>query len=401
MLMAGAPLLVIMNGCAVGSAQPDIPSTIPQTTINSESDGTASSGAPDDAALITESAQAGNVHGSSENAASTTNDIAPNPSATPRLNLSAPQRTGFLENDRLAEVSALAVAQKTPGVLFALNDSGNKPVLFAFNEQGSHLAQWSINERNRDWEDMTTATINGIPYLIIGDTGDNLKIHAQSALHFIEEPDLPAHANQQQSRSLTPEFSIHFTYEDGPRNVEAFAVHDSVIYLISKEPVSAAGTIASRLYELPLITGPSAGAGAGAGAGASVGPANSNGASASSAATKNPVVARFIGTLGKPRRSFESRLAASLTGVDLNHPTALDFDPSSNTAYLLSYRHVQRIQRAANQSWAEAFSAPAQRIHSHGLKQAEALAVSPGRAVWLTSERRPAPLIGIPIQPQL
>ena len=392
MLMAGAPLLVIMNGCAVRSAQPDIPSTIPQTTINSKSDGTASpSGAPDDTSLITESDQAGNVNGSSETAASTANDIAPNPSATPRLNLSAPQRTGFLENDRLAEVSALAVAQKTPGVLFALNDSGNKPVLFAFNEQGSHLAQWSINERNRDWEDMTTTTLNGIPYLIIGDTGDNLKIHAQSALHFIEEPDLPAHANQQQSRSLTPDFSIHFTYEDGPRNVEAFAVHDSVIYLISKEPVSAAGTIASRLYELPLIAGPSAGAGT----------ANTNGASASSAATKNPVVARFIGTLGKPRRSFESRLAASLTGVDLNHPTALDFDPSSNTAYLLSYRHVQRIQRAANQSWAEAFSAPAQRIHSHGLKQAEALAVSPGRAVWLTSERRPAPLIGIPIQPQL
>jgi hypothetical protein len=275
-------------------------------------------------------------------------------------------RTGKLENPQLTEVSGMTASRKSPGVLYAINDSGNSATLYAFSEKGQHISKWAIKARNRDWEDLDSVEIDNQSYILIGDTGDNLRIHRNSTFYLIAEP-LP---NQGPDEFLTPYMTIDFVYEDGPRNVEAFAVHEMTIYLISKEPVSPSGVTASRLYALQIpLTQP-----------------------------LNALTAAFITELPVPQTNLESMLAASFAGIDLGHITAMDMTASGHAAYLLTYREVHKIERSSDESWSAAFQSRGIRIHTHNLEQAEALAISPGRSVFVTSENRGAPLWSIPIR---
>lgn len=280
--------------------------------------------------------------------------------------------TGNLQDRQLSEVSGLSASAKQPGLLFAINDSGNQPALYAINQTGQLLEQWRINSVNRDWEDMTRLTLAGKDYLVIGDTGDNLLVHKVYSLLFFAEPAIPA-----RTQSLDPAFVLQFRYEDGPRNVEAFAAFGNAIYLLSKEPVSLASQSPNGVYRLEL-------------------PANLE-----QLTHDSPLTATRIGSMPVRIGGLESRLAAALAGVDLSHPTALAFDANGNTAYVLTYREVLRIRRNTEQNWAEAFSQPAERVLSHKLPQAEALTVSSESVIWFTSENAGAPLWAVPINPPL
>lgn len=286
-------------------------------------------------------------------------------SAPESLNIESARRTGTVASPLLDEISGLAVSRKTPGVLFALNDSGNPSQLHALSETGATLGQWTVKARNRDWEDLGNLKMNGTDYLVIGDTGDNRQSRKESTLYLVEEPSLDTPSDT----VLIPFKTLRFRYDDGPRNVEAFAFNGNTLYLVSKEPIGAGGPQPSRLYELEI-------------------PAHID---------STVLVARHTGNLPLAPTNLESRLAAAVAGVDLNHPTALDFDTASNTAYVLTYRHVIRIVKREQQSWAQAFSQSTERIHAHDLKQAEALAVMPGKSVWFTSEYLAAPLWALPM----
>lgn len=286
-----------------------------------------------------------------------------------RAKITASIQTGQLQNPSLTEVSGLAASRINPEVLFAINDSGNSATLYALSESGEHLAQWPVQARNRDWEDLATLRHDNVDYLVIGDTGDNLQLRAKSTLYLIPEPSL----NPVTTGPLTPAFTLNFIYEDGPRNVEAFASYQQTIYLMSKEPVSIDGPSNSHIYELEIPD--------------RIG--------------DEVLVARHVADLPLGRMSFEGQLAASLAGVDLNQPTALDIDTNGKTAYILTYRHVLRVDREKGQSWPEAFGQSSRRIHAHNLGQAEALAAAPERAIFLTSENRSAPIWAIPLTPLL
>lgn len=305
--------------------------------------------------------------------AQTLDNIRPseNAAATQRFDpvtVNQPQRTGRLNNAQLNEVSGISSSYRYPGLLYTINDSGNNPTLFAISETGESVAQWRINSaNNRDWEDLTRIELQGFSYLVIGDTGDNLRTHNAAVLYLVLEPDIPA-----TSHTLTPAYTFSFTFDEGPRNIEAFGATGSTLYLLSKEPVSTSGRQPHRVFALDL-----------------------------SEATVNPdkLVARRVATMARRASNVESWLAATLANVDLSHPTALEFDSSSNTAYVLTYREVLRFRKQPQQSWAEALAKKGERIWAHRLPQAEALSVSPGRAIWFTSEGTHAPLWTIPLKP--
>lgn len=288
------------------------------------------------------------------------------------LNITQAQMTGKLKGNQLSEVSGLVASARYPGLLYAINDSGNPSVLHAIDETGQRLGQWRINARNRDWEDMTRITLADKQFLVVGDTGDNLRLHKTAILHLFSEPILPATTD-----SIEPAYTIQFEYDDGPRNVEAFAAIDRTIYLLSKEPVGLAGASPSGIYQLELPE------------------------SIDASTTGKPLIAARIGSMPLRPGGLESKLAAAFAGVDLSHPTALAFDAQGNTAYVLTYREVLRVRRAKQQSWAEAFAQPATRLLSHALPQAEALTLVEGRGLWFTSENAGAPLWAIPLQPPL
>jgi len=89
-------------------------------------------------------------------------------------------------------------------------------------------------------------------------------------------------------------------------------------------------------------------------------------------------------------------LISSISGLDVSQPTAFDIDAQSRYAYVLTYRSVYRYKRELDESWAQALAEPRNRVHTHSLSQAEALAVGTNGVVWFTSEKRPAPLWALP-----
>lgn len=277
-----------------------------------------------------------------------------------------PTTTGNLENSELAEVSGMAASARYPDILWAINDSGNAATLYAFNQAGESLGTFSIAENNRDWEDLAAASINGEPYLLIGDIGDNLRVKAEHAIHVLAEPLL----NEPPVDELQPIHTLYFRYPDESHNAESLAFADGYVYVLTKEPLNNGDRQSSKAFRIPLNFSDS----------------------------DQLHVAEEIASLAIPSNSIEASLIASVSGVDISQPTAFEIDPQNRHAYMLTYRSVYRYTREQNQSWGEVLSEPRVRAHSHSLSQAEALAVTKNGVVWFTSEKRPAPLWALPAQ---
>jgi hypothetical protein len=97
-----------------------------------------------------------------------------------------------LEKRDVTESSGLALSTKYADRFWTHNDSGDKPRLFAFDRQGRHLGTSHVAGADAvDWEDMAAATIDGQPYLIVGDVGDNGKRRKKCTIYLILEPDNP------------------------------------------------------------------------------------------------------------------------------------------------------------------------------------------------------------------
>lgn len=274
------------------------------------------------------------------------------------------QKTGNLQDPKLTEVSGMAASTRQSNTFWALNDSGNSAELFAFNNEGISLGSWLVNTTNRDWEDMASAWINGESYLFVADIGDNLRIKDEHTVHVIAEPIIGANA----VGPLDPLHTIRFRYPDASHDAESLAVAGDWLYVLTKAPLVEGKRTPSRVYRLPLML----------------------------SGTSQTIDAELIALLEIPDGSFEASLIASIGGVDVSQPTAFDIDPQNRNGYLLTYRSVYRYRREEGQSWAEVLAQPRERVHSHSLSQAEALAVAANGVVWFTSEKRPAPLWALP-----
>lgn len=286
--------------------------------------------------------------------------------------LSSPRRPpadARLDSDRLVETSGLAFSRRDGNVIWAINDSGHAPILHAFDRSGRSLVEWPVDIANRDWEDLAAFTWNGEPWLLIADTGDNRERRTENALYLVPEP--PHESFDALTRaSLKASRVIRFRYEDEPHDVEAVAVDETtgVVWLLTKEPTQGGSGIASGVYALPLDT------------------ALDYNETLDSSDPDRLQTARRRTTLAAPLRSLTARLAAALTGIDLEQPTALDFSADGNDACLLTYRRIRCFARSDGEDWSETFARPGRVLGAHGLEQAEALALSLDGLVWTTSE---------------
>lgn len=281
--------------------------------------------------------------------------------------------TGTLPFVDLNEASGLTASGRAANRLWAINDSGNPSMLYAMTRDGHAVDQWSVDVPNRDWEALASLRLNGEPYLLIADIGDNLKRYEHYDLHLIREPELDG----RKPTTLTPDWTIRFHYEDGPHNAEALSVVDGEILIITKEPISPTGPVPGGIYTLPL-------------------PSVQSLSSLSSTDTHTLHVAKRAGTMTPAAVNFEARLAARLASVDLNHITALEVDQRNNRLWVLTYRNVVLFDRAPDTTWAQALTLEGQRVHAHSLAQAESLAITADSLVWFTSEGTHSALWALP-----
>ncbi len=140
----------------------------------------------------------------------------------------------FVERD-IKESSAAVQSYQFPGVFWTLNDSGNNERVFAFDSSGADLGSIKVSGvRNRDWESLAVGPCENGHCLYIGETGDNLGRHDAVTIWRIAEPAPPGAGQKQDATGAVP---LHFTYPDGPRDVEAMWVDaDTVVWLATKRP---------------------------------------------------------------------------------------------------------------------------------------------------------------------
>ena len=265
---------------------------------------------------------------------------------------------GHLAHQGLTEASGLAISTRDPQVLFAINDSGNEPRLFALDHTGQDLGTWLIaGVGNIDWEDLASFELQGKHYLLIADTGDNLRWRSTVVLYVVETPDLTA----PRQGMIPVAWQIEFQFEHGPRDSEAVAVDVAgmQILLVSKR------TVPAEVYRLPLK------------------PAFEK------QSTKQ--TAQQIGVINLPRPTSEDLRQDPVFGQYRSQPTAMDI--RGNRLVILTYKDAWLINRQLGQDWAmllmqKPWGQTPERIILPSIHQQEAVALGEqGRRLWVTGEQ--------------
>ena len=254
-----------------------------------------------------------------------------------------------IQSGAVAEASGLAVSSRDGNFMWAINDSGAQPVLHLMGADGADRGEMKVEgATNVDWEDLASFKWDGVPYLLIADSGDNLSNRKESVLYVVEEPSLPKEGTVL-SGTVKPAWTIRFQFEDGPRDCESIAVDARVgkIILVSKR------TKPPVVYELPLR--PKGG---------------------------SPAVAKRLGetTVAPPK------------GVPMlpyiAQPTGMDISSDGSMGVIVSYYGVFLFPRSGKESWGEAFAKPPVILPPHGMAQAESVAFSKdGKSLTVISER--------------
>ncbi len=273
----------------------------------------------------------------------------------------AEQLVALITDTSLDEISGMASSRRIDHRYWVHNDSPRPAELQAIDETGKRVARLRIEGiRAIDWEDIASYTLDGKPWLLVGDIGDNAGVRKDYELIAIEEPDFSASDSAQ---SIKPSWRLRFRYPDGAHDCEAMAVDvgKREILLINKHAPLA-------VYVLPL------------------GPPAKN---------QTSLVARKLLDLSSlPQPDANERKARFPAARFGGSPTGLDIDAAGQRAIILTYRDIWLFQREPHQLWSQAFAGKPIRIALPPMAQAEAISFDRlGQSIFVTGERLPAPLL--------
>ena len=138
-----------------------------------------------------------------------------------------PMRTaGAITDAQISESSGLAAARApgNEGLLWTHNDSGDLPRLFLLSERGTLRATYRVDVPfATDWEDVCSFELDGVPYLLIGDVGDNGHQRQHVTLWLVPEPTFDPERKSDLPLKIKPTRKIEFTYAEGPQDCESIA----------------------------------------------------------------------------------------------------------------------------------------------------------------------------------
>jgi len=269
-------------------------------------------------------------------------------------------RTGWLASDLLMEASGIQASYSRAGDFFVHNDGG-EPVLFAIDETGADLGSISIvPAKNRDWEDITSVPVAGQRWLAIGDIGDNMAKRDSIKLYFVEEPKTGKFDRYSGEQIL--KHALTLTYPDGPRDCESMAYDplDEQILLLSKRDNPP------RLYAVDLAT----------------------------ALSEGQAELRFLGSMAKLRPpTSRDRFQFGGRTDFISQPTGMDISADGSEMAIITYRSLYRYRRGPGEDWLSALQKRPEEVVGPPAVQNESVSYSiDGRAIYVTTEKRPAPL---------
>ncbi len=268
----------------------------------------------------------------------------------------APVIIGRLEDPAIHEASGLARSQIADNVLWTINDNGAKEWVHALSPRGTRLGEFKLKKsKNRDWEDLASFVLDGTPYLLVADIGDNDAQHKRGKLYVVEEPAVEKRGEAKVT------WQIDFRYPDGPRDAESVAVDidNRRVLVLSKRDIPPV------LYEVPLVP------------------------------DDVKVTATWLGTVRSlPPPSRQDVEFAPKTKNWHWQPTGMDISADGLAAVILTYRAVYYYERQPGQDWFDAFNLRPRRVSIGNFRNAEAIAFADvRRSVVVTGENRHSPLL--------
>lgn len=165
-----------------------------------------------------------------------------------------------ISDERINESSGLALSRRQSGMVWIHNDSGDAARLFLVGMDGTTWGVFPLANVPMpvDWEDMCGFTVDGEPWLMIGDVGDNAvnrhvvvpDVGEERACRLLLFPE-PVLKDEAEQASVAVHTTILFEYEDGPRNCESVAVDTErgEILLVTK---SKSTPLDCGMYRIPL-----------------------------------------------------------------------------------------------------------------------------------------------------
>jgi hypothetical protein len=146
----------------------------------------------------------------------------------------------LIKMDELAEASGIAASRRTPGALWALNDSGD-PVIYALDAKGAVTGHLRLTgAKVEDWEAIAVGPCGSGSCVYVGDIGDNNGTRKQITIYRVPEPAI--------GDNITATAEVfHATYPDGPQDAESLVLtSDGSLYIVTK---GEKGSVA--LYRFP------------------------------------------------------------------------------------------------------------------------------------------------------
>jgi hypothetical protein len=162
--------------------------------------------------------------------------------ATPHCQSSGP----LVRIPDLPEASGVAVSLRSPGRLWAHNDSG-EAVLVALDTRGSVTGRVRVSGVEvEDWEAVAVGTCPEGSCIYIADIGDNKAKRKRITVYRVSEPST--------EDSVAVKETFHATYPDGPHDAEVLLVApDGGLFVVTKGETDAVG-----LYRFPRDLRPGA-----------------------------------------------------------------------------------------------------------------------------------------------
>lgn len=142
--------------------------------------------------------------------------------------------------DELSEASGIAASRRSPGTVWALNDSG-EPVIYALDADGTVTGRVRLTgAKVDDWEAIAVGPCAGGSCLYVGDIGDNNGTRREITIYRLAEPAASGDS------TATAEV-IRATYPDGPQDAESLLITpDGSLFVVTK---GVKGSVA--LYRFP------------------------------------------------------------------------------------------------------------------------------------------------------
>lgn len=264
---------------------------------------------------------------------------------------------GQLGDDDLDEASGIAISHKAPGLYWIVDDDG-PPRLYAVDATGAGLGHVDVEgARNVNWEDIASFKLEGEPYLLIADIGDNAGMRKSVTVYVVAEPDPRA-------ASVEIAWSFDFSYADGPADAESIAVDaaEGRVLVLTKRQIPAV------LHALPLRP----------------------------AAEQYRIATRLMAVDTLPQPTRGDVLSAPFKFWWWWQPTGMDISADGRAAVILTYHGVYYYPRAGLDDWAAAFARQPVVLDAGDYRDAESVAFGPdGASVFVTYEGRHAQFLRI------